>query len=550
MRQAHLLNSSALVGLVGLLLLTAAAPQPALRPQADDPNPPDQVVKLIFIHHSSGENWLADENGGLGLALGQNNYFVSDTNYGWGPDSIGDRTDIPDWLEWFRGAETERYLSALYRESGQHSAYTRTLIDPGGENEIVMFKSCFPNSNLEGNPDDPPASEASYSVGGAKYVYNQLLQNFITHPDKLFIVITAPPVSDPGYADNARAFNNWLVHDWLSENDYPLANVAVFDFYNVLTGLDNHHRLANGQIEHVFAQGRDTTAYPSEDDHPSADGNRKATQEFVPLLNVYYHRWKAGTFGQPTPATAPAAQAQPETPSLPLAESGAGMIDDFEAAQTFGGALGWEPSWDAATSTTIACAPDSGETHAGSSALRIDFEVAANSWATCALFFDTPQDWSQAAGLMFFARVDQPHAAFDVDLYAGDPESPETYVRTIEQAAEGAGRWVPVAVKWADLQRATWEDDTGQAFGSPDRVVGLAFGVSAPESAPVTATLWIDDLGLLSSEAAASAPPEPPLSTQEGSGSPARPFLPCAGALPLPLAVLGIVSLRRRRNRA
>ncbi len=43
-----------------------------------------QPVKLIFIHHSCGENWLDDTNGGLGIALRDNNYFVSDTNYGWG----------------------------------------------------------------------------------------------------------------------------------------------------------------------------------------------------------------------------------------------------------------------------------------------------------------------------------------------------------------------------------------------------------------------------------------------------------------------------------
>ncbi len=77
------------------LLVSAAAP----KAQSLDPNPPDEVVKLIFIHHSTGENWLTDGYGNLGKELGENNYFVSDTNYGWGPDSIGDRTDIPNWLE-------------------------------------------------------------------------------------------------------------------------------------------------------------------------------------------------------------------------------------------------------------------------------------------------------------------------------------------------------------------------------------------------------------------------------------------------------------------
>jgi len=46
-------------------------------------------LKLVFIHHSSGENWLSDENGGLGPALMEHGYFVSDTNYDWGP-SISD----------------------------------------------------------------------------------------------------------------------------------------------------------------------------------------------------------------------------------------------------------------------------------------------------------------------------------------------------------------------------------------------------------------------------------------------------------------------------
>jgi len=287
--------------------------------------PPDRVVRLVFIHHSSGENWLADENGGLGLALAENNYFVSDTNYGWGPDAIGDRTDIPDWLEWFRGPETERYMEAVFAESDQNSAYTRSLEDPGGENDIVLFKSCFPNSNLEGNADDPPAEEGGYSVGGAKFVYNQLLEYFGTHPDKLFVVITAPPVSDPSYAENARAFNNWLVEAWLDENHYPYANVAVFDFYNVLTGRGHHHRYVDGRVEHSYIPGRNTSAYASDDDHPSRAGNLKATEEFVPLLNAYFHGWQAGEGAAAlppavtlAPETEGQSEAQPATQQVPV----------------------------------------------------------------------------------------------------------------------------------------------------------------------------------------------------------------------------------------
>jgi hypothetical protein len=264
-----------------------------------DPTQPAQTVRLIFIHHSVGENWLRDDYGILGKTLGENNYFVSDTNYGWGPNSIGDRTDIPDWREWFRGPNTPTYMNALFTESGKNSSYTRTLANPGGSNTIIMFKSCFPNSNLEGNPDDPPDSTRGLTVGHAKYVYNELLKYFGAHPEKLFVVITAPPVTDPTYAANARAFNNWLFNDWLTTNGYSLSNVAVFDFYNVLTHKDAHHKYnaATGSIEHIVTSSN-ISYYPSGDDHPNAAGSKKATAEFIPLLNIFYNRWKADSILQ------------------------------------------------------------------------------------------------------------------------------------------------------------------------------------------------------------------------------------------------------------
>ncbi len=266
----------------------------SLRSQAPIPDAqhPRQTVKLVFIHHSCGENWLADSNGGLGKALADSNYFVSDTNYGWGPNGIGDRTDITDWPEWFTGRQSGEYLQALYRENEQHCEYTRGAADPGGDNEIVVFKSCFPNSNLEGQPTDAPARGEGLSVANAKAIYNELLAYFTTRPDKLFVVVTAPPVQDGTCAANARALNKWLVQDWLAS--YRGSNVAVFDFYNVLTGPNNHHRIRAGKVEYICNRGGNTLYYPSDgDDHPAATGNRKATEEFVPLLNAYYNKWAA-----------------------------------------------------------------------------------------------------------------------------------------------------------------------------------------------------------------------------------------------------------------
>jgi hypothetical protein len=540
--------TNSILSLLAILFLIAGTALAAPLQQADDTNPPDHVVKLIFIHHSSGENWLRDDYGGLGLALSQNNYFVSDTNYGWGPDSIGDRTDIPNWNEWFASANTPTYMNALFNESGQNSSYTRTVDDPGGENEIIMFKSCFPNSDLGGNPDDPPGTYEDMTVSGAKYVYNEVLKYFAAHHDKLFIVITAPPLrksdTSTGNAANARAFNEWLVNDWLRENNYSYSNVAVFDFYNVLTGSDNHHRYVNGQIEHIYKPGTNTSYYPTEDSHPSAKGSQKATEEFIPLLNIFYNRWaNSGTL---QPGSAQASNLPAATLSAPTAGSGSApepvgagvplppetviMIDDFE-----GGASSWQANWDASTSTIITCATEQGTGSQGSVSLRIDFSIPPGSWGTCALSFDTPQDWSAGEWLAFDIHSIQSGLPFNVILYSGTPDARGTYIQSRETPVEYPEGYIPFTSSWNELLRADWEANAGSPFEQPEQVVGLGFGFDGNQNTPYTGTIWIDNITLQKSP------------TYEESGNPPESGLPCLGGALLPLMFVGLAWILRRR---
>ena len=353
MRNKHVFIVAALaIGLlsfgIGYTSLRTTTANVALSPDtmhldsitADNPAPPATPVKLIFIHHSTGENWLNDSDGGLGIALRDANYFVSDTNYTWGPNdadagygTIGDHTDIGHWYSWFVGPNAATYTAALYAEYGQHSSYSRLGTDPGGPNEIIMFKSCYPNSHIGGNPGDPPtvgsnplrgqdAYSEYHTVANIKGIYNDLLTYFANHQEKLFVVITAPPLkeseTDAAHAANARAVNEWLINDWL--NAYPYNNVAVFDFYNVLTSDGgstrtddpntndlgwsdgNHHRWISATVQHMQTVANNYSAYwggTGGSSHPSTAGNLKATAEFVPLLNIFYNRWKSGV--APTP---------------------------------------------------------------------------------------------------------------------------------------------------------------------------------------------------------------------------------------------------------
>jgi hypothetical protein len=306
---------------VAALVVVAATPLPA--DAAVNTTPPAAPVKLIFIHHSTGQAWLEDGHGGLGIALRDNDYFVSDTNYGWGPGSIGDSTDLGHWWTWFRGSSSATYLTALYAESEQHSSYSRLANDPGGPNRIVMFKSCFPNSQLSGpnSPipaiaDDPMKGQScggsDFTVANAKGIYVDLLKYFGAHPEKLFVAVVAPPVASPD-TPGGRALADWMVDHWLQDAGYTAGNVLVFDFYNVLSsrtgggdsdaGLEtgNHHRIWNNAVQHKTDDGADGLAYPSgSDSHPNAAGDRKATAEFVPLLNAAYNAWAGNSGGGDT----------------------------------------------------------------------------------------------------------------------------------------------------------------------------------------------------------------------------------------------------------
>ena len=162
-----------------------------------------------------------------------------------------------------------------------HSAYTNTIPNPGGENEIIMFKSCFPNS------------EVGTSINDEKAIYNHIKLYFAAHPNKLFVLITSPGTAHVSSYKLTQELCNWLVdkNGWL--NGYKGKNVFVFDFYGVLSELNSHHRYYNGQIEHVYATNYDgISPYHDGDDHPNAIGNQKATTEFISLLNIAYNRWK------------------------------------------------------------------------------------------------------------------------------------------------------------------------------------------------------------------------------------------------------------------
>lgn len=526
-----------------------------------DDSPPLETQKLVFIHHSCGENWLSTGNGGLGQALGENNYFVSDTNYGWGPNSIGDATDIPDWLRWFRSDDTPEITEALFNEFSNDwygwQYYDRPMADPGGENDIILFKSCYPNSELWGNPDDSPGDDADWTVAGAKYVYNELLQFFIQHPEKLFIVITAPPSLNRETGENARAFNDWLVNEWLIS--YTGTNVAVWDFYAVLSHKNNHHRFSDNEIDYINTNGNGTAAYDSwGDPHPNQSGNQKATEEFVPVLNIYVNRWLSGLPAHvfPTGYTPELFTQQPNPADSeeeeefsyqeqPIEEIPSQLIDNFD------GELHWEAYHG--ENATIRCELTPRVHISPPYNLEIIVDVPQADWASCEYYFDEPGDFTSSLGLTFQLYSDTKNFPYTVLIYAGDPQNPDLFGFDLMTTENQYQVWQTVQIPWKSFNPIS----NDSAFLDLSQVEGIVFAFGTDSD--ISGTIAVEDMvvgnlmepseGLIEMESvlAQEEPTADSVLEEDDSLMAVRDQL-CGSVFLIPLLPITIYLLNRKKN--
>lgn len=297
-------------------------------PSEIDPSPPEQTAKLVFVHASVGEAWLGVSlaAGGNrvpeGISLMENNYFVSDYN-------VHNHPELPghDYCAWKDIFGDPSWMNVLLNHNAIEGNYDR-LVDPGGQNDVIMIKPCFIQYPIYGDPNDPPGGTcppegAGWTVSQVKQAMLDTLSYLEQYPNTFFVLVTAPPRChpssdqcggsyDPTYdGENARAVANWMVNELL--DDYDAGNVMVFDLYSALTSspegegdvcvedrwtsdLDeddgNHHRIWNAQIQHQVGYDQNYSAYCK--GHPLPGGLIKATQEFVPLLNTYYNAWTNG----------------------------------------------------------------------------------------------------------------------------------------------------------------------------------------------------------------------------------------------------------------
>lgn len=188
---------------------------------------------VFFMHHSTGEIYW---NGGMQKALQDHNYE------GYAP--------------WWDGGTDPQNFYEEFKDANKWNIITKDALPSGKERDIIIFKSCFPASNIESDS----------MLDEYKGYYRQLFEIYSAHPKILFIPLSTPPLLQANTtaeaAQRSLKFESWLVADYVSEYQAYLTNHNIsaknlypFKLHSLLSD-------ANGYLASDYQSS-------SSDDHPN-----------------------------------------------------------------------------------------------------------------------------------------------------------------------------------------------------------------------------------------------------------------------------------------
>ncbi len=230
------------------------------------------LQNIIFLHHSCGSN-LIEQGGVRGLLSkysnskdhpGVNFQFY---DHGYNEDGLtlpngkraGKNYDVPD-----DNTNPDGFANIFSQPvtSPPTNCFSKLL-----SHDVIIFKSCFPVSDIW----------SEEQLEEYKTHYMTIKQTVLKHPDKVFIIVTQPPLDRKETSqDNAKRARRWAT--WLTSNEYlkGATNLFTFDWFGLLAESDpkspnynclkERYRLGNG------------------DSHPNETANKETAPKFVEFL--------------------------------------------------------------------------------------------------------------------------------------------------------------------------------------------------------------------------------------------------------------------------
>lgn len=250
-----------------------------------------EKMRIIFLHHSVGRNLI--RQGG-----------VRDLVARWNePDNARHEFWDHDYNEIGLTGPSGEHVGLSFGVPGDNTdpdglavLFSQPVHDPPDNAlshllsfDVIIFKSCFPASAIH--------SQAQLEHYRRRYL--AIRETLARYPDKLFIVVSPPPLAPCSFirmvrpnteagtnaqdALRARQFSSWLVSE---EYLQGLPNIAAFDLFDLLAAPSNSGRHAN-MLRAGYRSGR-----LGLDSHPNHRANVVIAPIFVEAIRESIKRFQ------------------------------------------------------------------------------------------------------------------------------------------------------------------------------------------------------------------------------------------------------------------
>jgi hypothetical protein len=157
------------------------------------------------------------------------------------------------------------YYNIWVKHAGEHSFLEEPTLEMlTKENQVIIFKHCFPVCNIQTDQDSSDINSDVKTISNYRLQYEALREKLHEFPDTKFILFTgAAQVKSTlkeEEAKRAKEFFEWVKNDW----DMPQDNIYLWDLYNLETEGELY-------LKNEFARS-------PEDSHPNEYFATKAVQ--------------------------------------------------------------------------------------------------------------------------------------------------------------------------------------------------------------------------------------------------------------------------------
>lgn len=230
-------------------------------------------IRLLFLHHSTGQNlWDGNRSNSFSQAIGKICERLAWRFQG--------KAELPSLFQKYNNEHEENFIieeltfpkMIPYGWKNYPFDYYNIWVKNAGENpyqneptlelltkeyQVIIFKHCFPVSNIQPDKGIADINSEYKSIENYKLQYLAVKKKLYSFPFTKFILFTGPAQLKCNITEieaiRAKDFFNWVKYEWKMQND----NIFIWDLHDLQTEgklylKDSYARSANDSHPNIF----------------------------------------------------------------------------------------------------------------------------------------------------------------------------------------------------------------------------------------------------------------------------------------------------------